>query len=273
MDRNIEEVEFCIFDTETTGLDPSGGDRVVEIAAVRFRGRQRLSAFTSLINPRRPVSEAAFAVNHISPEMLEGAPGAEEVLPKFMDFLKGSCACSYNAAFDLAFLNQELKLLNSAFPADIPVVDILKMSRRLLPGLERYALWFVAERLGIKTAQEHRALSDVELSLEVFGRLKAVLEAKHIFDFRNFLSLFSLNSALLDDLNSQKSARIQEAIDLGLKLRIKYLSASSASVSEREVLPKEIKRQNNRGYLVGHCYLRNEERSFRIDGILHIETV
>jgi predicted DNA-binding transcriptional regulator YafY len=77
----------------------------------------------------------------------------------------------------------------------------------------------------------------------------------------------------LKDIDNQKIASIQEAIDLGVKLKIKYLSSASATLTERQVIPKEIKQENNRSYLVGYCCLRNEERSFRIDGILHIEII
>ena len=168
MDKNIDEIEFTVFDTETTGLDPQSGDRVIEIAALRFKGQEKIATFSSLINSGYPVSEAAFNVNKISPEMLKDAPLPQVVLPKFMDFLRGSCLCSYNAGFDLEFLNNELRIIGSPLLRDTQVVDVLKMSKRLLPGLKRYALWFVAESLGIKNTQLHRAFSDVELTLTVF---------------------------------------------------------------------------------------------------------
>ena len=151
--------------------------------------------------------------------------------------------------------------------------DILKMAKRILPELPRYALWFVADKLGIKTKQKHRAFSDVELTLNVFNKLKEMLQTKGILDFTNFLSLFGLNSQFLDDINNQKLAKIQEAMDLGVKLKIKYLSSCDASVTERDVVPKEIRQDKNKNYLVGYCCLINEERTFRIDGILHIEVV
>ncbi len=273
MHRNIDEVEFTIFDTETTGLEPESGDRVVEIAGIRFRGDEKISTFQSLINPGRPISPAAFAVNKISEDMLRDAPKAEEVLPGFLDFIKDSCLCSYNAGFDLGFLNNELKLIGKSLPEGLIIADVLKMARRLLPGSERYALWFIADSLGIKTEQKHRALSDVELTLGVFNKLRGKLKSKGINDFKNFAGLFSVDPGLSADINNQKVAEIQEAMDLKVKLKIKYLSAGNAEVSEREVIPKAIKKENNRLYLVGYCCLKNQERTFRIDGILHLEVV
>jgi len=273
MNKNIDEIEFTIFDTETTGLEPESGDRIVEIAGIRFKGRQKLATFQTLVNPYRPISSAAFEVNRITQDMLLDAPGIETIIPKFLDFIRGSCLCSYNAIFDLEFLKNELKLAGMNLPSDIVAVDILKMAKRILPELERYALWFVADKLGIKTEQRHRALSDVSLTLDVFNKLKEILQSKGIFDFANFFSLFGFNSVFLDDINNQKLAKIQEALDLGVKLKIKYLSSSNATVSEREVIPKEIRQDKNRNYLVGYCCLRNEERTFRVDGILHLEIV
>ncbi len=271
MQRNIDEVEFTIFDTETTGLDPSSGDRVVEIAGIRFRGEDEIATFQTLLNPHRSISEAAFAINRITQDMLEGAPDIDTVAPQFLNFIQDSCLCSYNAGFDLEFLNSELRRLGKRLPNNIMVLDILRMSKRLLPGLERYALWFVADNLGINTKQQHRAFSDVELTLKVFRKLKEVFKRKGLSDFKDFSTLFSIDPAFLDNLNNQKIAQIQEAIDLGVKLRIKYLSSSHAEVSEREVIPRQILQERNKNYLVGYCYLRNEERTFRIDGILHLQ--
>ena len=273
MQKNIDEIEFTIFDTETTGLEPESGDRIVEIAGIRFKGKEKIATFQTLVNPHRLISPAAFAVNKITPEMLQGVPEIEVVMPQFLDFIQGSCLCSYNAIFDLEFLKNELKRISMHLPYDIVVVDILKMAKRILPELPRYALWFVADKLGIKTEQKHRALSDVRLTLDVFNKLKEILQNKGVLDFTNFFSLFGLNSAFLDDINNQKLAKIQEALDLGVKLKIKYLSSSHAAVSERDVIPKEIRQEKNRSYLVGYCCLRNEERTFRVDGILHLEIV
>ncbi|MBP7835933.1 MAG: WYL domain-containing protein [Candidatus Omnitrophica bacterium] len=273
MNKNIDEIEFVIFDTETTGLDPSSGDRIIELAALRFRGLERIAEFQTLVNSGQPVSAAAFAVNKISPEMLAGAPSAAMVMPKFVDFIQDSCLCSYNAGFDLDFLNNELKILGIPALKDIYVVDILKMARRIVPGLERYALWFVADKLGIKAEQQHRAFSDVELTLGVFYRLLAMLKTKGIADFHKFLGLFSIEPLFLQNLIAQKLARIQEALSLGVKVKIEYLSGSSAQLSEREVIPKEIRQENGRIYLVGYCCLKKEERSFRVDSILHIEII
>jgi len=273
MDRKIDEVEFVIFDTETTGLDPKSGDRIVEIAALRFKGEQSLGQFHSLVNPDRQVSPRAFEVNQISPEMLKNAPKMAHVLPGFLDFISGSCLCAYNMPFDLGFLNNELALAGRPPLDNLAMVDILTMSRKLFPGLERHALWFVAKTLGIESKQEHRAFSDVEMTRELFRRMKSSLREKGVDEFRDFLTLFGAGQQLLTGINQQKIAKIEEAIELGLKIKIKYFSRSTARISEREVAPKEISFERSSPYLIGFCFLRNEERTFRIDNILDLEII
>ncbi|MHB8155301.1 MAG: 3'-5' exonuclease [Candidatus Omnitrophota bacterium] len=193
MDENIEAIEFTIFDTETTGLNPAAGDRIVELAGLRVKGEQRLAQFDALVNPGREISPGAFAVNKITPGMLQSAPNIETVMPKFLKFIQGSCLCSYNAEFDLSFLNNELKLLGYPVITNFVVFDVLTMAKRLLPGLARYALWFVAQELGIKLTQKHRAFADVEMTWEVFNKLKIICQQKGITNFTDFSNLFALS--------------------------------------------------------------------------------
>jgi DNA polymerase III epsilon subunit len=180
---HLGELDVTVFDTETTGLDPRSGDRIIEIAAVRFKNGIRAGTFHSLVDPCRPVSRGAFMVNGISDEMLEGAPSMKELLPGFVDFIRGSCLCAYNAPFDMGFLHEEFRRAGKRFPRGIVVVDILAMARRLL-RLQRHALWYVAKSLGAGSGvQEHRALSDVELTMEVFTLLLEAARSKGISTF------------------------------------------------------------------------------------------
>ena len=267
----IKDIEITVFDTETTGLEPETGDRVVEIAAIKLKAAKPIAEFQALVNPGREISAAAFNVNKITPEMLATAPQIQQIMPDFLKFIQGSCICSYNAGFDLRFMNNELKILGLAALDDFVVVDILKMARRLMPGLERYALWFVAEKLGIKTKQEHRAMSDVGMTVDILGRFMLMLEQKGITDYHNFCGLFSLSSHYQQAID-QKVAEIQQAMDLKTKIKIKYLS-NSGQVTERQVLPIKIIQENNHFYLQGMCDLKKQERNFRIDGILHMEII
>jgi DNA polymerase III epsilon subunit family exonuclease len=189
--ENIDEVEFTIFDTETTGLKPLEGDRIVELAGLRVKGQQSIAVFDELINPGREISAGAFAVNKITPLMLKDAPNIATVMPKFLGFIQDSCLCCYNAEFDLGFLNNELKLLGCSSINKFVIIDVLIMAKILLPGLSRYPLWFVAKELGVLITQKHRALADVEMTREVFSKLKIICQQKGITNFTDFSNLFA----------------------------------------------------------------------------------
>jgi len=191
MPEHIDEIEITIFDTETTGLKPVEGDRIVELAGLRIKAKEKIAVFDELINPGREISPGAFAVNKITPQMLKDAPRIDAVMPNFLDFIKGSCLCSYNAEFDMNFLNSELKLIGLPAANNLLVFDVLAMARILLPGLSRYALWFVAQKLEVKSQQQHRALADVEMSWEVFSKLKAICQEKGIVSVADFSRLFA----------------------------------------------------------------------------------
>ncbi|MFA5099535.1 MAG: exonuclease domain-containing protein [Candidatus Omnitrophota bacterium] len=273
MHRDIEEVEFTIFDTETTGLDPRCGDRIVEIAAIRVKGDRIIGRFESLVNPQRPVSPGAFAVNKISADMLADAPSIEVVLPGFFDFIKGSCLCSYNLPFDLGFLKKEMAVSGEGSLDGIFLIDVLAMARRLLPSLQRHALWFVSDSLGIQQHQEHRAMSDVDMTWQVFQKLKASLRNKGIAELGHCIGLFGVDQKILQDLTQQKLAKIQAAVESSARLKIRYMSSVDGIVSERLVLPKEIKQDKRSFYMIGFCLLKNEDRMFKVDGILDMEVV
>jgi len=272
MDRIIDEVELTIFDTETTGLNPFSGDRVVELAGLRVKAETRIAQFSALINPGRSISPEAFAVNKITPEMLKAALAPDKVFPDFLKFIQGSCLCSYNAEFDLNFLNNELKLLGHSAISGFVVLDVLTMARKLLPGLARYPLWFVAEKLGVESKQNHRAFSDVEMTWEVFNKLKAICRQRGITGLSDFSGLFAFNPVLPGAPDSEKTIFIQKCIQAKGTLTFKYLSSQSGEVSLRQVIPQSLKQDSKCKYLIGYCCLRNQQRTFRLDNILSFET-
>ncbi|MFA6130391.1 MAG: exonuclease domain-containing protein [Candidatus Omnitrophota bacterium] len=273
MFKHIDEVEFTIFDTETTGLNPNSGDRIVELAGLRVKGKERIAKFDALVNPGREISPEAFAVNKITPEMLKDASDIGIIMPKFLDFIQGSYLCSYNVEFDLSFLNNELKISGLPALSGQTTFDILTMARRLMPNQERYALWFIADKLGFKTKQQHRAFTDVEMAWEVFDRFKDMCQEKGITGFTDFSSLFAFNPVFLESPAFLKISQVEKAINLKAHLKIKYLSTKDAGISLREVIPRQIRQNGKNKYLIGFCCLKQEERMFKIDNILGLEIV
>ncbi len=173
--QRLEDLVFTVFDTETTGLDPAGGDRVISIGAVRVvNGRVlRQETFERLVQPRRPVPAASTAIHGITSEMLRGQPPITEVLPGFLRFAEDTVLVGHNVSFDLQFL----KLSDAAAAADLdrPALDTLLLHAALHPEHGDHSLDSIAERLGISVVGRHTALGDALVTAEVFVALTTML--------------------------------------------------------------------------------------------------
>lgn len=181
---NTKQTEYVVFDVETTGLSPQGGDRIVEIAAVRVKNWEVVDTFDSLVDPERELPAEAQAIHNISQDMLDGAPKASEVLPKMIDFTGGACLVGHNIRFDLNFLCFQLALVGRKLREETPAIDTLKMAKALLPHLTSFRLSHVAHSLGAKMGIAHRALPDVKITASVMSRLLAIAEDQNIKTFK-----------------------------------------------------------------------------------------
>lgn len=173
---SIDEVDIVVVDVETTGLDPLTGDRICEIGAIKWRGGEEIDQFHSLVNPERPIPYSAIEVHNITEDMVEDAPIAADILPAFCTFIEGTVLAAYNAKFDMGFLQSEMARTGAVMPSN-PVIDVLKLARRLLT-LQRYPLWNVARAMGITDRQAHRALQDVEMTGQIFQKFLSDLKAQ-----------------------------------------------------------------------------------------------
>lgn len=161
-----------ILDTETTGLDPRQGHRIIEVAGVEVVNRRLTNRhFHQYINPDRDIDEGAQAVHGISREFLADKPRFADIVDGFLDFIDGAELIIHNAPFDVGFLNAELELLGKSSVTDFctSVTDTLKMARDNYPG-KRNSLDALCERLEIDNSHRnlHGALLDAELLAEVY---------------------------------------------------------------------------------------------------------
>jgi len=161
-----------ILDTETTGLDPALGNRILEIGGVEIVNRQPTGKhFHRYVNPERESEEGALQVHGITSEFLADKPKFREIAQEFLDYVSGAELVIHNAPFDIAFLNHELRLLDMRPMAEFcpSVVDTLKHARELHPG-KRNNLDALCERYQIDNAGRtlHGALLDAQLLAEVY---------------------------------------------------------------------------------------------------------
>jgi DNA polymerase III subunit epsilon len=174
-DRRLVELTYTVFDTETTGLEPSNGDEIIQIGAVRLvNGKLRRSeSFEQLIDPRRDIPAQTIAIHGIQPSMVAGQPTIDAVLPSFHAYVQDTVLVAHNAAFDMRFLQTKEQALGLHF--DQPVLDTLLLSSVVQPNQESHKLEAIAERFGISVIGRHTALGDAIVTAEVFLKLIPLL--------------------------------------------------------------------------------------------------
>jgi len=176
----LAQLSYTVFDTETTGLQPSAGDEIVSIGAARIvNGRLlRGEVFEQLVNPRRPLDPASVRVHGIDASMLVDHPPIEPVLRAFHRFCEDTVLVAHNAAFDMRFI--ELKEAAAGVRFTAPVLDTLILSVLAQPNQDDHRLEAIAERLGVAVVGRHTALGDALLTGEVFLRLLPLLAERGI---------------------------------------------------------------------------------------------
>jgi DNA polymerase-3 subunit epsilon len=162
-----------ILDTETTGLDPASGHRIVEIGCVElFNAIPTGETFHAYLDPERDIPEEAFRVHGLSAKFLAGKPVFAKIADGFLTFLGDDKIIAHNAEFDMRFINAELGFLEIAPVASDRVIDTLALARRKFPGSAN-SLDALCVRYGIDISRrtKHGALLDAEILAEVYAEL------------------------------------------------------------------------------------------------------
>jgi DNA polymerase-3 subunit epsilon len=183
--RALSELAYTVFDTETTGLEPSQGDEIIAIGAVRIVNGRLLphEAFEQLIDPHRPLSPGSARITGISADMLSGQPSITTALPLFHRYCAETVLVAHNAAFDMRFL--QLKEQTTGVRFTQPVLDTLLLSAVLHPALESHELEAIAERHGVNVIGRHTALGDAMVTAEIFLRMIPQLTERGIVTLKD----------------------------------------------------------------------------------------
>jgi DNA polymerase III subunit epsilon len=173
-----------VFDTETTGLDPSKGDRVVEIGCVELlNGIPTGQSYHVYLNPERDMPEEAFKVHGLSSEFLADKPKFADIGAEFFAFLGEAQLIAHNAEFDIRFINAEFAKLNMAPIAFSRVIDTLAIARRRHPGAPN-SLDALCQRYGVDNSRrtKHGALLDAEILADVYAELMGGRQASLVLE-------------------------------------------------------------------------------------------
>jgi DNA polymerase III subunit epsilon len=281
-DGALYEQVFAVVDVETTGLSARMGDRICEIAVVVAHGGKVVNQLQTLVNPQKPISRGASAVNGISDAMVRTAPTFREVAAAVSQILDGAVLVAHNASFDMAFLSSEMQAAGLVPPAN-PVVDTLALARRCYT-FPSNKLGDIARTLGINSRGLHRALADATITWQVLKRFLWDLQSQGVTTLPGLLDLqgsitspagWRMTPPIMEwdggEFNPIQGLPtiIEQAVRTHSALRIRYVG-SDGKQSERLVQPSKITLREQATYLVAFCHLKGEERTFRLDRIVEL---
>ncbi|WP_236638157.1 3'-5' exonuclease [Mangrovicoccus ximenensis] len=204
----LSRLTYVIFDTETTGLDPNGGDEIVQIAALRAVNGRLVpgEVIDQLVDPGRRIPPGSTKIHGITDEMVQGQPGIAEAGAYFHRFAHRAVLVAHNAPFDMAFFHRHAPAIGAAF--DNPVLDTVLLSAILFGQQEEHTLDALAARFGVTIPEEarHTALGDTQATAEVFLRMIPMLEAKGLRTFGDVLDAMARNSRLMREMTARVGA-------------------------------------------------------------------
>jgi DNA polymerase III subunit epsilon len=211
-----------VIDTETTGLDPANGHRIIEIGCVElFNAIPTGQSFHEYLDPERDVPDEAFRVHGLSAEFLSGKPKFRDVAERFVTFLGEAVLVAHNAEFDVRFLNAELAAHGHAAIGLERVVDTLALARRRHPGVPN-SLDALCQRYGIDVSRrtKHGALLDAEILAEVYAELTGGRQAS-----------FALQAAATARIHGDGLARLVRPGVLTARIGAAELAAHAAFIA------------------------------------------
>lgn len=161
---------YTVLDIETTGLDPRYCE-IIEISAMKYSSGQNIGTFSTLVKPSEPIDEYITSLTGITNDMLKSAPDISETMQKFYNFVGSDLIVGYNVNFDINFLYDNLLNCRSLILSN-SFIDVMRIARKILPGLKNHKQTTVADHYGISTAGAHRAAVDCEICNAIFEKLQ-----------------------------------------------------------------------------------------------------
>ncbi len=270
LSESLLDASYVVLDFETTGLSPARGSEVIETGAVRLEGGDIVDSFQRFSRPLAPIPPSATLIHGITDEMVRDEPPFTVLLPELLAFLGEHILVAHNAPFDFAFLNAALERTGRpALPN--PVLDTVRLSRRLFPELVRHDLQTLCHAHRISREREHRALDDARATAEL---LRILLVRAHEtgvatpdeLQVAGTASGRAFSRAARPTVALSPAARdlLEEAIVTGDRLEIRYLTRTGQEV-RRPIVPYQLRAESVAPRLIAYDLERGTTRTFRLE--------
>lgn len=271
------EIPIVVLDTETTGLHPGLGHRVVEIGAVRLENWHVAAEISQLIQPDRPMEPGASRVNGIYDNDLVGQPRFGDVADRLLELIDGALLVAHNAVFDAGFVGMEFfidgRYPHTPTPQPVlpnPWLCTLQLARRHF-HFGRNNLGHIARHLGVRTGRAHRALNDVYMTAAILQRMVHELEKQCLHTVGDLLHAQGPPIYTPVPPRFDLPGSVAEALDRRARLRILYISEHGEA--NRVITPLYAAQHQGRAYLIAYCHTREAQRTFRLDRIFSAQLV
>ncbi|MDA8136339.1 MAG: exonuclease domain-containing protein [Desulfobacteraceae bacterium] len=182
---DLKNITYTVFDTETTGLNPDGGDEIISLAAVRIVNNRIVyqDIFEELVDPKRDIPMESYRIHGINYEMVTGKKDIRTIMPAFKDYAAETVLLGHNIAFDMKMF--KVKEKQTGISLMNPVLDTLLLSAVLHPVHARHDMESIAERLGVNIIGRHTALGDAIATAEIFLKLIPLLNSNGVLTLRD----------------------------------------------------------------------------------------
>ncbi len=247
-DEPLDQIEWTVFDVETTGFSPTE-EEIIEIGAVKIRDGKIVDTFSTFVNPERPIPEKITELTGIDDSMVADAPTLQDILPDFIDFFEGTVLVAHNATFDLRFLQASLAKtgLNDRVQS-ITILDTLNLSRALLTQLKNHKLNTIAGHFKISLENHHRACDDAKATGEILIKLLEMLNE----EVKTLNNINDLSKNI--DFKRLRSHHLCILVKNQIGLKNLYRLTSEAHLNyyyRNPRVPKSLLQQYREGLLIG----------------------
>jgi DNA polymerase III subunit epsilon len=264
----LADVPFVAFDTETTGLHVS--NRLVEVAAVRFRGEVVEAEWSALVDPGVPIPAEATAVHGIGERDVAGRPGAASVLPEFLELIRGAALVAHNAPFDVRVLSRELLAAGLGLP-DNPVLDTCAIPRSLGLPVPNHRLGTLAQTFGVRQRRAHRALDDArvakDLLIAYLCRLGPPAEALVRYSLTRESALLSFRRFAVEAVPDGPLVSVLRRARAEARDVVMVYRGGTLGPRPRRVSPRDLYCLGGHVYLEAECRESGVLKTFRTDRI------